>query len=302
MSRRLYLGRLNPSTNKNDIEDLFKNYKPVDIRTMGNFAFVELESSRDVEDASRELNGKDLLGEQIIVEPARDSRRREGYGERDPYSRPPPPASRIGLPKRGIKINVSSIPTSTSWQDLKDYGRMGSPNILYADIDRNDPTSGVIAFPNMEDAEEALRKLSGVDINGQPVKLELAPNEGLGDESMDRTYERRDIDRGGPGGYDRRPPPRDYYDRPPRGGYDDYDRRGPSRYDDRPRYDDRRYDDRRYDDRRDDRDGYGRREDRDGYRGGGGDRPPRDRDYDRDRARSPPRRRDDDRYARDDRE
>jgi len=74
-------------------------------------------------------------------------------------------------------------------QDLKDYGRMGNNNILWADIDRQNTEAGyamlqaletqsnrsVIAFPTVADAEEAIERLKGVDINGRPVTLSLAP-------------------------------------------------------------------------------------------------------------------------------
>ena len=33
----------------------------------------------------------------------------------------------------------------------------------------------VIAFPTVADAEEAIERLKGVDINGRPVTLSLAP-------------------------------------------------------------------------------------------------------------------------------
>ena len=34
-------------------------------------------------------------------------------------------------------------------------------------------TTSVIEYPTMAEAEEAMRRLAGVDINGQPVKLEF---------------------------------------------------------------------------------------------------------------------------------
>ncbi len=117
----------------------------------------------------------------------------------------------------------------------------------------------------MAEAEEAIKRLAGVDINGTPVEVRLAP---VGDSVRPAVVS--DLRQEGGGGYDdrRAPPPRDY-------GYD------------RPRYDDRGGDT---------------------YRGGARDRsPPPRRDYDRydsgprrdyERDRSPPRRRDDDRYAR----
>ncbi|ORY21740.1 hypothetical protein BCR39DRAFT_488186 [Naematelia encephala] len=261
MSRRVYLGHLPPNVSKTDIEDHFKGYgKIVDIRPMGNFGFLEFESSRDAEDVVRDFNGRPFMGENLIVEPSRDTRRKDFY---DPNSgdRGPP---RSSAPRKGVRVTVIGIPSSTSWQDLKDYGRIGNNNIIYADVDRNNPSNGIIEYTTMADAEEALSRLAGVDINGTPVTLELAQP-------------------GGGGDFDRRPPPPRDYDRP---RYDGRSRDDRPR-DDRPRYDDRRTD--RYERR--DRSPPRRQDDRT-Y-----DREPR-RDYGRDR--SPPRRQEDDRaYDRD---
>ena len=45
---------------------------------------------------------------------------------------------------------------------------------MYADVDRNDRSMGIIEFSSMPDAEDAMRRLSGVDINNTPVRLEFA--------------------------------------------------------------------------------------------------------------------------------
>jgi arginine/serine-rich splicing factor 4/5/6 len=275
MSKSAYVGRLPPGVNKQDLEDHFKTFgRVVEIRLMSNFGFVEFENVDDVEAACRGLDGKDFMGERLIVERARDSRRRDTW---DPNGRPPPRGAPRG---RGVRVSVIGINQSTSWQDLKDFGRQGCENVMYADIDHYSG-NGVIEFPSMADAEDAIRRLNGADIQGVPVKLEIAADGG------------RD---------DRGPPPRDFgrdYDRPPRRDYDRYDDRPPRRdFDDRdrrdfdrpPRRDFDRYDDRPprrdFDDRRggggyDDRRG-GDRDDRGGYGGGGGrDRSPprRERDY-----------------------
>ncbi|GFZ47962.1 hypothetical protein JCM24511_05709 [Saitozyma sp. JCM 24511] len=279
MSRRLYVGRLPPTATRSDVEDHFKAHgRIVDVRLMGNFGFIEFESERDGEDAARELNGKEFMGENLIVEPSRDSRRRDNYD--GGYDRPPP----RGPPRsRGVRINVIGVPQATSWQDLKDFGRLGSPAVTFADIDRYNPGTGILEFSSMYEAEDAVRKLEGVDINGVQVKLEIV---GVSVYPPQDNIPAHDVQEGGGGGrdsYDRRPPPpRDYgYDRPrydDRGGYG-RDRSPPRR------------DYGRYDDRRDDRRDYGRERDRS---------PPR-RSYDDRGDRGDRGGRDDDRYSRDDR-
>lgn len=74
------------------------------------------------------------------------------------------------------------------FQDLKDYGRLGGNTIIYADVDKRNPGHGwvisffytshadffsVIEYRNMEEAQEAIRRLAGVDINGAPVTIEI---------------------------------------------------------------------------------------------------------------------------------
>ncbi|BEI81809.1 hypothetical protein CcaverHIS002_0209690 [Cutaneotrichosporon cavernicola] len=261
MSKSAYVGHLPQGTSKQDLEDHFKTFgRVVEVRLMSNFGFVEFETTDDVEAACRGLDGKDFMGERLIVERARDSRRRDTW---DPMGRPPPRAAPRG---RGVRVSVIGINQSTSWQDLKDFGRQGCENVMYADIDHYSG-DGVIEFPSMADAEDAIRRLQGAEIQGTPVKLEIKPDGGPRD---DRGPPPRDFGR-----YDDRPPRRDfdrYDDRPPRRDFDDRDRR----YGDRPpRRDFDRYDDRRggYDDRRG-----GGHDDR---RGGDRDRSPprRERDY-----------------------
>ena len=75
-------------------------------------------------------------------------------------------------------------------QDLKDYGRLGSNAITFADIDRNNAGTGqasllsavavliicsILEFPTLAEAEDAMKRLAGVDINGIPVEVRLAP-------------------------------------------------------------------------------------------------------------------------------
>ncbi|CAD6920739.1 unnamed protein product [Tilletia controversa] len=63
MSRRIYVGRLPPNVQRADFDDLFEKYgKLVDVRIMGQFGFVEFDSSREADDAVRALNGHEWRG------------------------------------------------------------------------------------------------------------------------------------------------------------------------------------------------------------------------------------------------
>ena len=57
-------------------------------------------------------------------------------------------------------MNVSGLPRSASWQDLKDYMRKAG-DVVYADVDgRGD---GVVEYSNPDDMEAAVRKLDDTE-------------------------------------------------------------------------------------------------------------------------------------------
>ncbi|KAJ7749543.1 hypothetical protein DFH07DRAFT_869194 [Mycena maculata] len=320
MSRRLYLGRLSADARSDDVSKLFEGYgNIIDCRVMTGssnrngppddglnkpatgFGFVEFETAKDAEDAVTNFNGKSFMGQNIVVEFAKESRpRREPYdGERShgaPRSRRPP----------GIRLIVSGISRDTSWQDLKDFGREAG-SVSFADIDRDFRDQGVLEYLSREDADRAVKDLDGKDLRGRPVRVALddsragPDNYHRSDRRDDRPprddrYERSSSYRDDRGSYrddrgssyredrsyrrDRsRSPPRrsDYEDRrparsppPPRRDGDD---RRPAGYDDyrRGAYDGRRSPDSYYDRRRDREDK--RRDEKDFD-----DRPPRNGD------------------------
>lgn len=86
-TKRLYLGRLNPDCQKEDLEDLFKPRPLVDIRIISHkgFGFVEFESSRDAEDVLDNFRGRDFMGEQLTIDYAKEQKR-----DRDERYGPPP--------------------------------------------------------------------------------------------------------------------------------------------------------------------------------------------------------------------
>lgn len=98
-----------------------------------------------------------------------DDRGRGGYDRgRGGYDRPPPrgDAREMGPPRKGIKstgyrLEITSLPESASWQDLKDHVRevLGF-RVPYAAIFRDrGETIGIIEFEKLSDLTEANDKL-----------------------------------------------------------------------------------------------------------------------------------------------
>lgn len=66
------------------------------------------------------------------------------------------------------RVNVSNLPTSVSWQDLKDFLRDGG-DVAHADVDRRG--NGVASFASHEDMERAIRKLDNTELSGDRVRI-----------------------------------------------------------------------------------------------------------------------------------
>lgn len=229
--RRIYVGRIPPDATRTDVEKYFGRYGTLmDVRIMAGFGFLEYDSVRDAEDAVHDLNGRDFMGERLIVEFAKAPRGRDihsggggggGYGPR----------------RGGFRLIVKGISHETSWQDLKDFARQAG-NVTRADVDRNMPGEGLIEYASQDDADNAVRKLDGTDLKGMVVTVvEDRPGGGRRERSRSPGYrDSRDRDRS-PRDRSRDRSPRDR-----RGGYDRDRKRSPPPREDRERDRDRGYD------------------------------------------------------------
>ncbi|KJH43308.1 hypothetical protein DICVIV_10678 [Dictyocaulus viviparus] len=170
---RIYVGNLPPDCREEDIEDIFAKFgkiRFVDIKGGRGpmFAFVEFEDSRDAEDAVRSRDGYDMDGSRLRVEFTR------GTGPRGPGGRSTRGGNGgghgrgnggdYGSNRRGgqasrrsnYRIIVEGLPTTGSWQDLKDHMREAG-DVCYADVGRDG--TGVVEFTRLDDMKYALRKL-----------------------------------------------------------------------------------------------------------------------------------------------
>lgn len=144
---------------------------------------MEFEDCRDADDAVYELNGKELLGERVVVEPARgqvrgghrdryDDRRRGGrYSDRNRSKRNSRSSSRYGPPLRTeYRLIVENLSSRVSWQDLKDYMRQAG-EVTYADAHKQRRNEGVVEFASLSDMKTAIEKLDDTELNGRRIRL-----------------------------------------------------------------------------------------------------------------------------------
>ncbi|XP_075985010.1 serine and arginine rich splicing factor B52 isoform X2 [Anticarsia gemmatalis] len=176
---RVYVGGLPFGVRDRDLEKFFKGFGRIrDILIKNGYGFVEFEDFRDADDAVYELNGKELLGERVVVEPARgidrsaDRYRRDRYYERDRgRSRYDDYSYRYGPPTRTEhRLIIENLSSRISWQDLKDYMRQAG-EVTYADAHKQHRNEGVVEFATHSDMRAAIEKLDGTELNGRRIRL-----------------------------------------------------------------------------------------------------------------------------------
>ncbi|XP_010528899.1 PREDICTED: serine/arginine-rich splicing factor SR30-like isoform X2 [Tarenaya hassleriana] len=160
-SRTIYVGNLPGDIRMREVEDLFYKYGPiVDIdlkippRPPG-YAFVEFEDPRDAEDAIRGRDGYNFDGCRLRVELAHGGRRGSSSVDRyNSYSGSHAPSRRSEY-----RVLVTGLPSSASWQDLKDHMRKAG-FVCFSEVFRErGGMTGVVDYTNYDDMKYAIRKL-----------------------------------------------------------------------------------------------------------------------------------------------
>ncbi|OTA62468.1 hypothetical protein K449DRAFT_54446 [Hypoxylon sp. EC38] len=210
---RLYLGNLPKGATKADVEAHFATHgtgEITEVKLMNGFGFIEYKDPMDARDVVPAFHGSDFMGERLTVQFARGSRHREGFGG---HERSAPRPRRT--PHR---MQITGLPNDTSWQDLKDFARQSSLDVVYSETGRDGNGRGFVEFETAADLKTAVEKLDGREFKGQRVNCvadtqpDFPPRERGGRSRSPmgrRPY-------GPPGdGYDRRGPPRGYRPLPP---------------------------------------------------------------------------------------
>ncbi|XP_016444025.1 serine/arginine-rich splicing factor SR34A [Nicotiana tabacum] len=169
-SRTIYVGNLPADIKESEVEDLFYKYgRILDIELKipprpPCFSFVEFESSRDAEDAIRGRDGYNFDGCRLRVElahggrgPSSSSDRRGSYGSSGG-------GGRYGVSRHSdYRVIVRGLPSSASWQDLKDHMRKAG-EVCFAEVSRDsEGTFGMVDYTTYEDMKYAIRKLDDTE-------------------------------------------------------------------------------------------------------------------------------------------
>ncbi|RID75571.1 hypothetical protein BRARA_B02609 [Brassica rapa] len=168
-SRSIYVGNLPGDIREREVEDLFSKYGPVvqiDLKIPPRppgYAFVEFEDPRDADDAIHGRDGYDFDGHCLRVELAHGGRRssndsRSSGGGRDGGDRGRGPSRRSEF-----RVLVLGLPSSASWQDLKDHMRKGG-EVCFSQVYRDGRgTTGIVDYTSYEDMKYAIKKLDDTE-------------------------------------------------------------------------------------------------------------------------------------------
>ncbi|KAK8630780.1 hypothetical protein V6N13_079556 [Hibiscus sabdariffa] len=161
-SRTLYVGNLPGDVREREVEDLFYKYGPIahiDLKIPPRppgYAFVEFEEARDAEDAIRGRDGYDFGGQRLRVELAHGGR---GRSSSDRHSSHGGGRGRGPSKRSEYRVLVTGLPSSASWQDLKDHMRRAG-DVCFSQVFRDGGgTTGIVDYTNYDDMKYAIKKL-----------------------------------------------------------------------------------------------------------------------------------------------
>ncbi|XWS55208.1 hypothetical protein CRYUN_Cryun10bG0154900 [Craigia yunnanensis] len=155
-SRTIYVGNIPLDVREWEIEDLFyKCGRILDIELKlpprpPGYCFVEFEDPFDAEDAIKGRDGYNFDGCRIWVIDF----------ELVHYYYLAIVLGRFGVSHRSeFRVVVRGLPSSASWQDLKDHMRKAG-DVCFAEVYRDgDGAMGIVDYTNYDDMKYALRKL-----------------------------------------------------------------------------------------------------------------------------------------------
>lgn len=197
-SRSIYVGNLPADIKEVEVEDLFYKYgRILDIELKipprpPCYCFVEFESSRDAEDAIRGRDGYNFDGCRLRVElahggrgPSSSSDRRGSYGSGGGGG------GRHGISRHSdYRVIIRGLPSSASWQDLKDHMRKAG-DVCFAEVSRDsEGTFGLVDYTNYEDMKYAIRKLDDTEFRNPWTRTYIRVREYKGSPSRSRSRSR----------------------------------------------------------------------------------------------------------------
>ncbi|KAL4557225.1 hypothetical protein LXL04_035398 [Taraxacum kok-saghyz] len=173
-SRTIYVGNLPLDIREWEVEDLFYKYgRILDIELKipprpPCYCFVEFANARDAEDAIRGRDGYNFDGCRLRVELAHGGRGQSSSSDRHGSSHG---KGRSGLSRYSeFRVIVRKLPSSASWQDLKDHMRKAG-DVCFAEVSRDsEGTFGLVDYTNYDDMKYAIRKLDDTEFRNPWAK------------------------------------------------------------------------------------------------------------------------------------
>jgi len=198
---RLFIGGLQRRIEKEEMEPVFSPFGSIVEIWIAydppGYAFVEYTTEEEARTAMGTLHKTEQFGSQIRVEFPKQSKHKGAAEEEDKKLKP--------------RLFVGDLKEVVEKEQLKAaFDRFGSISDIW--IAHNPPGFAFVEFEQMNEAEDAIKEMHGVELFGGKIRVQLTTN-------------RKASDRGGRGGGGRgmrgggRPSP--YYRHPPP-AYDDY--------------------------------------------------------------------------------
>ncbi|XAR58442.1 hypothetical protein NMG60_11013831 [Bertholletia excelsa] len=195
-SRTVYVGNLPGDIREREVEDLFYKYGPIahiDLKIPPRppgYAFVEFEESRDADDAIRGRDGYDFDGHRLRVELAHGGRGHSSSIDRY-SSHSSGRGGRYGVSRRTeYRVLVTGLPSSASWQDLKDHMRRAG-DVCFSQVYRDgNGTKGIVDYTNYDDMKYAIRKLDDSEFRNAFSRAIVRVKEYKRSQSRSRSYSR----------------------------------------------------------------------------------------------------------------
>ncbi|KAI3892712.1 hypothetical protein MKW98_006033, partial [Papaver atlanticum] len=197
-SRTLYVGNLPGDIREREVDDLFYKYGPIveiDLKVPPRppgYAFVEFEDARDAEDAIRGRDGYNFDGHRLRVELAHGGRgQASSVDRRSSYNGGG--GGRGGVSRHSdYRVLVSGLPSSASWQDLKDHMRRAG-DVCFSQVFREGGgTTGIVDYTNYDDMKYAIRKLDDSEFRNAFSKAYIRVKEYDSKRSLSRSRSRSD--------------------------------------------------------------------------------------------------------------
>ncbi|XP_028411323.1 serine/arginine-rich splicing factor 5-like [Dendronephthya gigantea] len=171
MSYRVYFGRLPESLSQDEFEKLLAEHgKARNIEWKSGYAYVDYKHSSDASKTVLNLNGKEVGGNNILVELAQNGAG-GGYAVSGsfaprPFVKPPLPRP-IRTPHR---VRIENLSSRAKWMELKELLSLAG-EVTFADTHKRVTGEGIVEFATRKDMDEAIKTFHNTSFYGKTIKL-----------------------------------------------------------------------------------------------------------------------------------